>query len=165
MNKKLIYLLMFVFTLGLSFTACGSDDDDDYAKEIAATYAGTLTIPGLSATPITIDKDIALTRTAENKAKVELKDLSIPMNPMDPAVVFPVGTIIVDNIDVSKSGDTYTLKETSTTLKVPSLLGDLVDAGVKVSGTVKDNKLALNINVTNVPVVNTLAITFAGAKK
>lgn len=28
MNKKLLCLLMFVFSLGLTFTACSSDDDD-----------------------------------------------------------------------------------------------------------------------------------------
>jgi hypothetical protein len=161
MNKKLMCLLMFVFSLGLAFTAC-SDDDDDYAKDIAATYAGTLSIPGLSATPITMDKDIILTRTAENKAKLELKDLTIAMSATSS---FPVGTIAVDKIEVSKSGTTYTLKETTSTVQVVGLDGKKVDAGVKVSGTVKDKKLGLIINVTNVPVVNSLVIAYAGAKK
>lgn len=162
MNKKLIYLLMLVFTLGLSFTACSDDDDDkttDYAKDIAATYAGTLTIPGLSVEPITIDKDITLTRTAENKAKVELKDLSLEIVE---GTATPIGTITVDNIEVSKSGDTYTLKETTASITI-DLVPTPVD--VKVSGTVKDNKLNLTIVVTEIPVFNTLNISFAGTKK
>lgn len=163
MNKKLIYLLMLVFTLGLSFTACSDDDDDDkktdYAKDIAATYAGTLTIPGLRAEPITMDKDITLTRTADNKAKVELKELSIEIVDGTPT---PVGTISVDNIEVSKSGDTYTLKETTTSITI-DLVPTPVD--VKVSGTVKDNKLNLTIVVTKIPVFETLNISFAGTKK
>lgn len=166
MNKKLICLLMFVFSLSLAFTACSDDDDDndkvDYAKEIAATYGGTLSIPGLGAQPITMNKDIILTRVAENKSKVELKDLSIPLGEGS----FPVGNITVDNVEVSKSGDTYTLKETVTTVKVPAIDGSgLVNAGVKLSGTVKNNKLDLKIDVTDVPVVSTLNITFSGTKK
>ncbi len=37
MNKKLIYLLALVFSLGLSFTACGDDDDDDVNLELDKT--------------------------------------------------------------------------------------------------------------------------------
>lgn len=159
MNKKLIYLLMLVFTLGLSFTACSDDDDDDnkvdYAKEIAATYDGTLTIPGLAAEPITLTKDITLSRTTTNKAKVELKDLVLDEN-------MNVGTISVDNIEITKSGDTYTLKETKTSITI-DLVPTPVD--VAVSGTVKDNKLDLKIVVTKIPVFETLNISFAGTKK
>jgi len=169
MNKKLICLLMFVFSLGLAFTACSDDDDKketgDYAKDIEASYGGTLSIPafmeGGSAVVIK-DKDIVVTRTAENKAKVVLADLSIPMNETSS---FPVGTITVDNIEVSKSGTTYTLKETTSKVTVKGMDGKDVEATVKMSGTVKDGKMALKIYVTDVPVVETLDITFAGDKK
>jgi PKD repeat protein len=44
MNKKLIYLLMFVFTLGLSFTACGDDDDDDVFDLVLASGTATVKV-------------------------------------------------------------------------------------------------------------------------
>ncbi len=159
MNKKLIYLLMLVFTLGLSFTACSDDDDDDnkvdYAKEIAATYSGSLTIPDM----YNGTNDITLSRTATNKAKVELKDFVIPTSA---TTEITVGTIAVDNIEVTKSGDTYTLKETTASITI-DLVPTPVD--VKVSGTVKNNKLDLKIDVSKIPAFETLAITFAGTKK
>ncbi|MFV0329482.1 MAG: calycin-like domain-containing protein [Dysgonomonas sp.] len=159
MNKKLIYLLMLVFTLGLSFTACSDDDDDDnkvdYAKEIAATYSGSLTIPDM----YDGTNDITLSRTATNKAKVELKDFVIPTSA---TAEITVGTISVDNIEVTKSGDTYTLKETTASVTI-DLVPTPVD--VKVSGTVKNNKLDLKIDVSKIPAFETLAITFAGTKK
>lgn len=162
MNKKLICLLMFVFSLSLAFTACSDDDDDkkvDYARDIAATYAGTLSIPGLSVDPITLDKDITLSRSAENKVKVELKDLTLQVNE---GSTMNVGTISVDNIEISKSSGTYTLKETTASITI-DLVPTPVD--VAVSGTVKDNKLTLKIVVTKIPVFETLNISFVGDKK
>lgn len=166
MNKKLLCLFTFVIALGLAFTACSDDDDDttvDYARDVAATYGGTLSIPGLGAAgaPLTIEKDITLTRTALNRAKLELRDFSLPIG-----TGLPIGTIAVDNIEITKSGDVYTLKETTTTLQVPAIGQDgTIEANVKVSGTVNGNTMNIKIDVSNVPVLNTLAITFAGTKK
>ena len=41
MKKKLCFLMMAVFFLGM--TAC-SDDDDDKKEAVAGTYTGTITV-------------------------------------------------------------------------------------------------------------------------
>lgn len=155
---------MFVFALGLTFTACSDDDDDvkteDYAKDIAATYAGKLAIPGLNVPAF--DKDLSLVRTGENKIKMELKDLSIPLGEGS----IPVGDIAVDNVPVTKAGDTYTLKETTATVKVksPTNPEEELNAKVTVSGTQKAGDLNLTISVKDIDVPN-LDITYTGKKK
>jgi len=156
MSKKIVYFMMLAFSLSL-FTACSDDDDDDdpvdYAKEIAATYGGKLTI-SFGATPTEIDKDIAIVRNDENKVQVELKEFSfLGQN---------LGDIKVENIPVSKNGDTYKLSETSKELK---LAGNTIEATVKVSGTVdKSNKLDLKIDV-DATGIGSIPVTFSGTKK
>ncbi|WP_221232980.1 calycin-like domain-containing protein [Dysgonomonas hofstadii] len=154
-----------VFSLGLTFTACSDDDDDtttDYANEIAGTYAGELSIPlGETIGTIKTDKDIALTRTADNVATLKLENLSIPLGDVD----FEVGDIVVPNISITKSGSTYTLAETTTTITVPTLEGGTTNANVKVKGTVVSGAMTLTIDVDNVPVFETLTVSFAGDKE
>ena len=49
MKKKLCFLMMAVFFLGM--TAC-SDDDDDKKEAVAGTYTGTITVTDEAGTPI-----------------------------------------------------------------------------------------------------------------
>ena len=51
MKKKLCFLMMAVFFLGM--TAC-SDDDDDKKEAVAGNYTGTITVTDEAGTPITI---------------------------------------------------------------------------------------------------------------
>ncbi|MDH6307824.1 hypothetical protein M2451_000273 [Dysgonomonas sp. PFB1-18] len=161
MNKKLIYLLALVFSLGLSFTACGDDDDDpvvtsDYAKEIAGTYKGTLTVT-IAGQDTPIEREIKVERTAENKATVSVIGFSFEG-------IGELGDIVVENIPVSKSGETINLAETKKDVTL-NILG--VDATVKVtvSGTVKGKVIDLKIPVAEVPVLQNLNVTFNGTKK
>ena len=140
MNKKLICLLMFVFSLSLAFTACSDDDDDkvDYAKEVAGTYTGSLTlkIPVMEIA----DKKIELTRISDNKVNLKLKEFSYG--------TLTLGDIPVDEITVTKDGSTYKLADTSKNI---DLLGGLMTATVAISSsTVKDGKLNMTIKVNNV---------------
>lgn len=157
MNKKLICLLMFVFSLSLAFTACSDDDDDndkvDYAKEIAATYGGTLTID-LPEIP-SVTQDVKLERTAENKVKMVLENFSF--------AGLDLGTISVANVPTSKSGSSIKLEETTNEVKL-SIGGQEVKADVKVSGTVVDKKLDLSISVTKA-LPTAIPVTFSGTKK
>ena len=147
MNKKLIYLLMLVFTLGLSFTACSDDDDDDdngknYAKEVAGTYTGPLTlkIPVMEVDETITDKKIELTRVSDDKVNLKLKEFSY--GPLT------LGDIPVDEITVTKDSSTYKLADTS---KDIDLLGGAMTATVTISSsTVKDGKLNMTIKVNNV---------------
>lgn len=155
MNKKLICLLMFVFSLSLAFTACSDDDDDkvDYAKEVAATYGGTLTID-LPEIP-SVTQDVKLERTAENKVKMVLENFSF--------AGLDLGTISVANVPTSKSGTSIKLEETTNEVKL-SIGGQEVKADVKVSGTVVDKKLDLSISVTKA-LPTAIPVTFSGTKK
>lgn len=155
MNKKLICLLMFVFSLSFAFTACSDDDDDkvDYAKEVAATYGGTLTID-LPEIP-SVTQDVKLERTAENKVKMVLENFSF--------AGLDLGTISVANVPTSKSGSSIKLEETTNEVKL-SIGGQEVKADVKVSGTVVDKKLDLSISVTKA-LPTAIPVTFSGTKK
>ncbi len=168
MNKKLIYLLALVFSLGLGFTACGDDDDDnppanpDYAKEIAATYDGKLKIAQMEDIG-ELSNSIILSQVSENKAKVALNEIIIPLGENISATV---KNISVNNIPVSKKDDIYTLAKTNEKIKVN--LGDGqedIDADVTVEGTVTGGKMNLTIKVVDVPVFPVLDITFEGTKK
>lgn len=156
MNKKFICLLMFVFSLSLAFTACSDDDDNDkvdYAKEVAATYNGTLTID-LPEIP-SVTQDVKLERTAENKVKMVLENFSF--------AGLDLGTISVANVPTSKSGSSIKLEETTNEVKL-SIGGQEVKADVKVSGTVVDKKLDLSISVTKA-LPTAIPVTFSGTKK
>ena len=147
---------MFVFSLSLAFTACSDDDDNDkvdYAKEVAATYNGTLTID-LPEIP-SVTQDVKLERTAENKVKMVLENFSF--------AGLDLGTISVANVPTSKSGTSIKLEETTNEVKL-SIGGQEVKADVKVSGTVVDKKLDLSISVTKA-LPTAIPVTFSGTKK
>lgn len=161
MNRKLIYLLMLVFTLGLSFTACSDDDDKvDYAKDVAATYAGDLKIPGLiGETPLS--NEIILSRASENKVKLILQELVIPLNA---TTQMKVTGIEVKSVRVSKSDETYKLEKTTENITV-KLNGETeMPAKVTVEGTVVGGKINLTIDVEDIDIPN-LNITFSGTEK
>ncbi|WP_163306225.1 calycin-like domain-containing protein [Dysgonomonas sp. 521] len=161
MNKKLIYLLMLVFTLGLSFTACSDDDDDEsVAQQIAGTYSGELNITGLTSEPIS--NNIVLSKVNDNTVKMSVASLDIPN-------IGTVTGIDVKSVSITKSGNTYTLTSKNEDIEVDvALLGGKKTAKVKVDGTVSSNgAMSLSIVVTEIQDLTgmTLPITFAGTKK
>jgi len=168
MNKKLILLFMFISSLALGFTACSDDDDEetptDYAKEVAGTYNGTLTlnIPALGVADEEIsDKNIVLARKSDNVINLTLKDFSFDS--------FELGDIAVEDIAVSKSGETVKLADKTVTLT----LQEGMTAKVAISGGTisKDNVLDIDIAVSDVIIggenaqLGTMAIEYSGTKK
>ena len=167
MDKKFIYLLAVVFSLGFTFTSCGDDDDDkptDYAAQIAGTYTGTLNVDLGDGGENIPNQPIKIERTGDNKAKLVIENFTFPG-------VGPVGTIDVDNIPTSESNGTVKLGDTS---KNVSLANNAMTADVAIkSSSVKDKTLTLTINVTNIkeaesgdpmPGLGTIIVKFTGAK-
>lgn len=156
MTKKIVYFLMLAFSLSL-FSACSDDDDDDkdYAKEIAGTYTGDLTISVPETEPVVTNNiNISVTRNSTDKVQVELKDFTYESMDLD---------ITVENIPVTKSNNTYSLAETSKELE---LAGGAIKANVKVSGTVDSSKkLNLKIDVTATTPQLFIPVTFSGEIK
>lgn len=166
MNKKIFYLLALLVSLSLCvFTACGDDDDEeqpnDYAKEIAGTYGGKLSIPGLLG-EAQLDNNILVAKTADNKVKLSLNTLSLPIG--ENGATTTIDNIAVENITVSKSGNIYKLDQTvqTITIKIGGVLE--IPAKVTVSGTVENNAMQLSIKVEDIDIPN-LSITFTGTKK
>lgn len=240
MNKKLLCLLMFVFSLGLTFTACSSDDDDPvnltleksetsvdqgttvtvkitqgngdykvnsasdaiatasisgdvitvsgvaagettvtvtdkdkktatlkvtvvgYAEQIAATYEGTLGIPGMGVEDL--PNEIVLSKGDDNNAKLSIETLTIPMGP-DASI--GVTGIAVNSVPVTKSGDKYTLTETTEKVTVV-LVGaedNPMEVDVTVKGSFENGKLVLAIDVADIPFIGDLVVSFEGTKK
>lgn len=124
----------------------------DYAASVEGVYAGELTIK--LGEGITQSKDIQLERTDKNVVTVSLKEFSLDE--------LLVGDIIVDNIPVDKTEGSFEIVETVKELIMPAL-GN-IKVNVTISGTVKDNKLDLNINV-DIPEMSPVEVTFAGDKK
>lgn len=239
MNKKLICLLAFVFSLSLGFTACSDDDDDpvnltlektevsvevgktvevkvtqgngtytvtpaseaiataaekgnvititgvkagettiavkdkenktasikvtvaavDLTPSVVGVYGGSLKIPAIGID--NLPKDIELTREEANKLKIALNDFSIPIDTEGTEI--SIGDIVVSNVPLSKTENVYNLEETTATITIKSpLTGDDAEVDVKVSGTVTGGTLALTIDVTKVPILNQLTVTFEG---
>jgi len=163
MNKKIVYFLMLALSVSL-FSACSDDDDDDkvddYAQQIAATYNGDLTVKmGTTELPA-IKKDIKVSRTDLNKAKVEVDELKIPTGVE--GVDLTVTGIAVEDIAVAKSGEEIKLAQKTADIKV-KVDGVETDATVTISGTYVSNKLKLQIGVTGIPVE--VSASFEGAKK
>ncbi|MFV0417140.1 MAG: calycin-like domain-containing protein [Dysgonomonas sp.] len=122
--------------------------ETDYAEEIAGTYEGELTVLGNKS-----DESITLDRTAENKVKVSLKDFNFAGQNL--------GDIIVDEIVVSKEDGVYGLAETTATVEV-TVGGVKISAKATVSGSVEDGTLNLTIEVTEIPDLNAITVTFEG---
>jgi hypothetical protein len=166
MNKKLLFLLMFVFSLGLTFTACDPDDpkqvEVDYAAQVAGIYNGTLNIKvGEAPAEDITGQDIKLKRTDENKAELLIENFTFgDIN---------AGSITIDNIPVTESNGVVKLGDISK--NIPLLNGAMTADVAISSGSIKDNKLTLNIKVNNVKMGNSpmplgdIIVTFAGTKK
>lgn len=74
MVKNRFFILMLLSALFVGFTSCGGDDDKDtnYAKEIAGTYKGGLTMD-MEGTPIPIADNVKIDITRSSNSKVIMK--------------------------------------------------------------------------------------------
>ena len=157
MKKSLLYLFALICSMGI-FTACSDDDELTMSQvietELAGTYAGTLNITS-NGMPIgaPTDQNISLSKSSSSTdaLKLELKDFSfIPDMPFD---------ITVEPCVVTKSGDEYAF-EGSQEVAVPGL-GSFP---VSVEGTTDGKNVEITIVVSNVPMFNTVNVSFTGVK-
>lgn len=155
MKKNLFYYLFAVICSVALFTSCS--DDDDAVKgltidNVVGTFTGDLSvlqqpIPNTSITVIKVDA---------NTVKVALKD-------------FKFGELVIGDITANckatldKEGDDFDLNG-QTTLTVAAL-GN-VELPIVIEGEVdaKELDIDININITNVPLLNTLKVEFEGTK-
>ena len=145
MKKNLFYYLFAVICSVTLFASCSDDDDDDVKgltiDNVVGTFTGDLKvlqqpIPNTSITVIKVDA---------NTVKVELKD-------------FKFGELVIGDITadckatLDKEGDDFDLNG-QTTLTVAAL-GN-IELPITIEGEVDAKELDIDINITNVPVLNT----------
>ena len=161
MNKGIIYLLTFIFSLG--FVACSDDDypDGGYNGEIAGTYKGDIGIKLGDAPKITELQKVYITKSEPGKVNLAIKDFSFQG--------ITLGNIEVNDIIVVKEDDLTRLTETKTTVSLDmgqtprAATEQATNADVTVWGTVKNKVLDLTIKVY-VAGIGDINVSFGGDK-
>lgn len=168
--KKLSLILM-VACLGIFATSCSSDKDPvppadkDYAKEIASTYAGDLTVelPAQEGEEGELIKDkssIKIEAAALNKVNLVLENfiINVGNNSLN------VGTIKLTDVEVEGKDDAVNIKEKE--FKDYALQNLPVKATILVkSGTVKGEELTnLVLHINDVFPPNSIIVKFDGVK-
>ncbi len=152
MRKGLFCLLAAVASLG--FLSC--DKDEDYAKDVAGSYPGTLTVY-VSNPPVTSSNTITLARTGENKVKLVLPDFNFMGGNL--------GNIEVPDMIVGKAGNVYSLAG-STTLMLDLNSDGTAETPIPLTftGTITDGAMSIAFPVT-VSAESQINVTFAGTKQ
>ena len=150
---RLIGTTLLMVVLCLNFTAC-SDDDDEVTgltiDQVVGTFTGQLevlnqSIPGTS---------IFVTKVDANTVKVELKDFKFSG--------LTIGDISAEcKVALDREGDDFDLNGQAT-LTVAAL-GN-IELPISITGEVDAKELDIDINITNVPALNTLKVEFEGTK-
>lgn len=135
-----------------------------YAEQIATTYAGDLTLVNFMGQDIVLPNEIVLSKGDDNNLKLSIETLTIPMGP-DASI--GVTGIAVKSVPVTKSGDKYTLTETTekVSVAIAGAEGDPMEVNVTVKGSLENGKLILDIDVADVPAIGDLVVAFEGTKK
>ncbi|MDE6180144.1 MAG: calycin-like domain-containing protein [Phocaeicola sp.] len=152
MKKNLFYYLFAVICSVTLFASCSDDDENTglVIDQVVGTFTGNLevlnqTIPNTS---------ISVTKVDANTVKVELKDFTFAN--------MPIGDISADcKATLDKDGDDFELNGT-TTLTVVAL-GN-IELPIVITGEVDAKELDIDINITNVPMLNALKVEFEGTK-
>ena len=152
MKKNLFYYLFAVICSVTLFASCSDDDENTglVIDQVVGTFTGNLevlnqTIPNTS---------ISVTKVDANMVKVELKDFTFAN--------MPIGDISADcKATLDKDGDDFELNGT-TTLTVVAL-GN-IELPIVITGEVDAKELDIDINITNVPMLNALKVEFEGTK-
>lgn len=152
MKKNLFYYLFAVICSVTLFASCSDDDENTglVIDQVVGTFTGNLevlnqTIPNTS---------ISVTKVDANTVKVELKDFTFAN--------MPIGNISADcKATLDKDGDDFELNGT-TTLTVVAL-GN-IELPIVITGEVDAKELDIDINITNVPMLNALKVEFEGTK-
>lgn len=153
MKKNLFYYLFAMICSVALFASC-SDDDDEVTgltiDQVVGTFTGQLevlnqSIPGTS---------IFVTKVDANTVKVELKDFKFSG--------LTIGDISAEfKVALDREGDDFDLNGQAT-LTVAAL-GN-IELPISITGEVDAKELDIDINITNVPALNTLKVEFEGTK-
>lgn len=171
MNKKLFLLVAFVLSLGLGFTACGDDEEDDttvdYAAKIAGTYNGVLVVDfgtqektEASDVEVPDTQDIKIERVAQNKIKLSVTNF----------VFEGMGNVGSINIETTVSENGGVVKLADTDPEGIELLGGAIKCKVALSSASvdKNDELTLKIRVTDISNFDEstiISVDFTGDKK
>ena len=157
MKKNLFYLLLLTCSISL-FTACSSDDDDDVKlpieTDIAGTYKGDLSVVVDNAQMPSVPQRITITKSAKgnNQIALSIKDFKFAS--------FNVGDIEVDPCQVKAISGGYSF-EGQQTLVFAAPLGS---CPVTINGTVKGDKVDIQIGVLVAGMNQNVKANFAGTK-
>jgi hypothetical protein len=133
--KRSKILLAAVLSL-LTFTAIScSEDDNEYAKEVAGSYDGTLVMSVSGTDYGTFDMVVNVESTSDDQVSMAIPAFG------EGHMAMP--ELTVTNVDVDKDGSTYTLKKDQFTITVNE-----VPYKGSINGTVKDGKLTFTSPVT-----------------
>lgn len=160
MKKNLFYLFALICSMSL-FTACSNDDDATEEvtieqvidTQLVGTYAGTLDVSS-NGMPIAEDiaQNVVLSKSsaAANSLKIEVKELSI---------AGLILNISVEPCTVVEANGTYTFAGSQDVT-----VEGLGSFPVTVEGSINAGNISMDIAVTNVPLLNTVDVTFTGSK-
>lgn len=155
MKKSIFYYLFAVVCTVCLFTACSDDDDDDKkatltVDNIVGTYTGTLEVMGSSipSTSITVSKVNTTT------VKIELKDFEYSG--------IPVGDISA-NCTATLDSDGNAMDLAGTATVTVAALGN-VELPITIDGDATAERLDIDIDITNIPLLGTLTVEFEGTK-
>ena len=151
--RSLLFSTLCMLAISVTFTSC-SDDDDEVTgltiDQVVGTCTGQLevlnqSIPGTS---------IFVTKVDANTVKVELKDFKFSG--------LTIGDISAEcKVALDREGDDFDLNGQAT-LTVAAL-GN-IELPISITGEVDAKELDIDINITNVPALNTLKVEFEGTK-
>ena len=154
MKKNLFYYLFAMICSVALFASC-SDDDDEVTgltiDQVVGTFTGQLevlnqSIPGTS---------IFVTKVDANTVKVELKDFKFSG--------LTIGDISAEcKVALDREGDDFDLEWTGY-FDTVAALGN-IELPISITGEVDAKELDIDINITNVPALNTLKVEFEGTK-
>lgn len=154
MKKNLFYYLFAMICSVALFASCSDDDDEvtglTIVDQVVGTFTGQLevlnqSIPGTS---------IFVTKVDANTVKVELKDFKFSG--------LTIGDISAEcKVALDREGDDFDLNGQAT-LTVAAL-GN-IELPISITGEVDAKELDIDINITNVPALNTLKVEFEGTK-
>lgn len=140
MKKNLLFLFMVLFTLG--FISCNDSDDTYFITDtdLNGAYLGELNVSapfgGIELGDSNIVQKVYITKTGENRVKLELKNFTFKG--------FQIGTIEVSDMVVEKSDNLYHLAGNG---NLDLIVGP---CAVVVSGTISENgkcDLKIGVNV------------------
>lgn len=142
---------------GLKITVTFKGEVSDLAPAVKGNYFGPLSVVVAETEVPASSNIINLKRTGINEIALELKEFSME----EAGSKITVSDIILDKITLEGENGNVTLKENTQTIKIK--LGDAdIDAKIKTNGTIKGDKLDLDldINATGLKI----SVTFTGDK-